>query len=1418
MTEGESDVLRAREIRVFLSSTFLDMEAERTHLVKEVFPKIRAVCAERMVGFTEIDLRWGITEEESRNGETIEICLAEIDRCRAFPPFFIGFLGERYGWIPEESDLEQFWSQRADSDYAPVIRDALERGKGVTEVEMELAAMADGAAQKLQGQVLFLLRDRSLTEVLQTQAAGGAFDATDKRFFDAAGGKLDALKDRIRCTPYLAIDGYHSIEEFGEAVEAYLLEQIAQFFPEDEAPTPLEQSGLAHLSFRHHRLRNYVPRDDVKAALVGAMSQRIVQPALGPVVLCGPSGQGKSAVLADLSRQLDSGEKCDVHWRVIDHYVGADGSLTLDAWLERVMQMLHPELRDAVGDEIPTDPKKRRETLSDWLTRAAQRTEQKIGRPVRFALIVDALDQLLDEGKDLQLLSPSVIGPSAVVVASAVDQSAAATTSAARGLETVLLSALTENEARAIAGDLLASYRKTLPENLINGLVRAPQAKNPLFLKLALEELRLDARHETLNSTLDKILSCADPAQLFVTCFLCDTEYQRDAQPDLSLQFFALQAAAYQGLSELELAELLALPGDPVAEDTGKPRTPQVVMSKLAGVFWPFMLTKEGRHAPMHRVLGQAALQAVGEEATRERLYKHFRPGYGDKKRPMVPRAAAEALFQLERLQFQRPSLDGYPLSGDVEDIYLPARLIETHQTVVNAVLEMLGRHEVGLIAQEDWVRQLSTAKDSADYLEVIIIRNFATFLHERGFLHAASHLRRWLTEVLEGLLGAKHKETLTAKHNLALTCLLQNDLETAGSIIETVVRARRELLGPEARETLNSMSTLAGVRIAQNRLAEARETEEQVLELYKRWHGLDDTGTLTAMNNLALTLNRYGNAQNALALQKEVLQRRQSVLGNEHRSTFRAMMNLAVTLSQLDRHEEARPLAEHALGGLQRMLGEEHPETLRSLQNLGNMFRREGNLPRALDIHKAVYVGLTLALGGEHPDTIKAKADEALVLAELGQTEPARKSQELVLEDMRNALGENHYRTLRAMSALAMTLLECDEDDDALKLQEEALRRKEAILSADHPDTLISRHDLAMMHLKKGDMPRALSLQKQAVEAMKVVFGTDDPQTLAAQRGLAEILYQSNDLASAQRLQEELLDVILNKYGPADASTIAAKHSLVMTLHKKGDFPRSRALIESLLSEISQSGRADNVDHLEVLESIGFILEQQDDKNRAVEVWKENLGIAKRLLGPEDSYTVNSMLHVSQKLLEEMDIVGALKIHEELLEEQRNFVGGDHPSTQKTLAMLVETLKDIYSVVQNLREKGLHIPATTIQEALLETCIRVLGFDNRLTLQMMRNLAIFHFESGDLPSSSFVMEQYVEKTVLALGSSDPLSWKAMHDFAVILFKQDKLPKAQEVLETLLRVQLHEIGEDHSETRRTIEFLQQVYEALETGQ
>jgi tetratricopeptide (TPR) repeat protein len=85
-----------KSIRIFVSSTFIDMGQERDVLVQRTFGRLRRITEAAGTTLQEIDFRWGVTTEEKDSGEVLDICLGEIDACR---PFFIAVLGERYGWI-----------------------------------------------------------------------------------------------------------------------------------------------------------------------------------------------------------------------------------------------------------------------------------------------------------------------------------------------------------------------------------------------------------------------------------------------------------------------------------------------------------------------------------------------------------------------------------------------------------------------------------------------------------------------------------------------------------------------------------------------------------------------------------------------------------------------------------------------------------------------------------------------------------------------------------------------------------------------------------------------------------------------------------------------------------------------------------------------------------------------------------------------------------------------------------------------------------------------------------------------------------------------------------------------------------------------------------------------------------------------
>src|SRR5512137_765551 len=82
-----------KTVRVFISSTFRDMQAERDHLVRFVFPRLRQELLQRRIHLVDVDLRWGVTSEQ----DALSVCREVVDECR---PRFLCMLGGRYGWVP----------------------------------------------------------------------------------------------------------------------------------------------------------------------------------------------------------------------------------------------------------------------------------------------------------------------------------------------------------------------------------------------------------------------------------------------------------------------------------------------------------------------------------------------------------------------------------------------------------------------------------------------------------------------------------------------------------------------------------------------------------------------------------------------------------------------------------------------------------------------------------------------------------------------------------------------------------------------------------------------------------------------------------------------------------------------------------------------------------------------------------------------------------------------------------------------------------------------------------------------------------------------------------------------------------------------------------------------------------------------
>lgn len=1237
--------IKTREIRVFLSSTFKDMEAERNHLIKTVFPSVRAACHARRVGFTEIDLRWGVTEDESKNGATVEICLAEIDRCRDFPPFFIGFLGERYGWIPREDELAAYWAKHSNSPYAKPIRNAVKRGISVTELEMELGVLGEGAAEKLQGHALFLLRDRTLTDRLSKEGTRKVTNPVDPHYFDPVGNRLEKLKNRIRQTPFLGefdtSEGYQTIEQFGKAIEDYLLVQLDRYFPEDAVPTPLERMQAAHAAFRFHRLQNFLPRPDVRKAVLKAMAKRIGKPYLGPILLAGPSGQGKSALLADLARHVET-EAGQIHWRVIDHYVGSDEHNSLDGWLKRLLDTLHPEIGDLTGP-VPESPKDRKEALATWLTMAARRAEQKGKdiRPVRFALVLDALDQLSDGGSDLALLTPANLGPDGILVVSAADGTSAR--ESADAFECVEVPPLTETLKAKLIQDTLKRYRKKLPTELATKLTRAPQAGSPLYLGLALEELRVDARHESISQLIDEILDSPDAAHLFLHRFLLDGDYGRPELPTLAAAFMALLSASRNGLSEIELADLLALPTDPKAADTNKPRLPQVHLSKLLTAFQPFLLNKRWNRAPMHRIFGEVAMGYYGTIPVREHLYAHFRKGYGKDWDDIETPKAAEALYQITRLATTENDNQGSArkrLAKDLGQLWVPTVLHDTEAGVTLDALSTLDDSENSALAGR-WGNVIDQLDEISADLRSGAICNFADWMCE---------------EALDGYKMPKH--------------------------ILLLLMSKQRLLKLDRHESLaRTLNSLGGACFHLNQYDEARYYISEALDIRRLCNGNDHEHSLQSLNDLGVILGHLGEEEESKKIFEAVYKARRKILGPTHPKTAESLANYGAALFDIS-PESALPFQMEALTIRESALGPSHPDTINSLTTLGATLDMVGDKVGAKDMFEKAVKAAASRYGNDHLHTAECLGYLSVFLFHNGQANEAKQVVERCIAVHKTQLGDHTSKLAHDYSTLAICLNLLGDHPGAMRQAEKSVEIYER-----HPElardgylesleSLVEYQNewsnsregsdaeeglvIARLHYERalaafeshsepvsvelgrilfslgsileqqGDLDEAEAMLRRELNICIALSGEDSEGVLASIDNLADLLDAKDDIDGLIGMRRKQLAILERQVHRDDELIAQTKQKFAVSLRNSGRIEEAEPLQREAMDTFVQLHGDESLEAASAYSAMGMLLKLKGDVVGADPHLRKALAIRERNLGSEDEKTrlIRQRLH----------------------------------------------------------------------------------------------------------------------------------------------------------------------------------------------
>jgi len=580
-----------RTVGVFISSTFRDMQAERDHLVRFVFPRLREELLKRRIHLVDVDLRWGVTSEQ----DALEVCREIIDECR---PRFICILGGRYGWVPPG------------------------REHSITADEVSYGVLARLDVKEYR---YFYFRKEEATNSIPEEAArAGGYIETDP----ASARKLADLKEAIahaRFQPFIYPAQWEAgtqrlvgLEGFGNRVHDDLLASIDDEYGVEppEALDEFAEEDAAMEAFVEERVQRYVigSRQSVFDELT-RFAQADGEP--NTVALTGPSGCGKSALLGRFSQDYAREHPGDL---VITHFVGASAGSTD---LRRALRRLCHALAQAAGDEreIPQDVKELVSRFEELLGQAAPRQ--------RVTLILDALNQLdaTDNAHTMHWL-PRSLPPSVRVIVSSLEHPAL------EGLRRrgpaareIALQPLSDADSRRIIEAVLKRYHKRMSEVQIAALLDKRESGNPLYLLAALEELRTLGTYEEITNRIRELPGEAQPLFLWIIRRLEADPGFRDAEgrpvgPEVVRQFASCLGVSRHGLSQMELAELIA-PGDGQTD-------PQGNVAALIRLLRPYLMLRgellDFYHAQLREAVQARYLQRDrGRLAVHHQLARYFR-------------------------------------------------------------------------------------------------------------------------------------------------------------------------------------------------------------------------------------------------------------------------------------------------------------------------------------------------------------------------------------------------------------------------------------------------------------------------------------------------------------------------------------------------------------------------------------------------------------------------------------------------------------------------------------------------------------------------------------------------------------------------------------------------------------------------
>ena len=1094
-----------RQIRVFISSTFRDMQAERDYLVKFTFPILRRMCEERGVTWSEVDLRWGITEEQAREGQVLPICLDEIHNCR---PYFIGLLGERYGWVPDEVDENLIKQQ-------PWLAEHLERS--VTELEI-LHGVLNHPDQEQQA--FFYFRDPNsipvrsekefLEEATPEEIERFGMEVAEKRAQDRR-EKLLSMKQRIRQSACPVREGFMTPQELGDWVLHDLTDVIERLYPKGEEPSAHEREQLQQNAYAREKSRLYIGGESYFQELEQAVKDG------RSLAIIGRPGSGKTALLAKwvLGSTTENSRQC-----IISHFCGSSSRSNL---LAGMLRYILQELKDqcAIEEGIPEDDTLLRRTLQRWLEKASE--ERKV------VLVVDGIDLLENKygAWELDWLPKEL--PQNCLVLLSTHNTEIVRVAEERDFSLLTIEYLSKAEREQFIEKYLAQYSKRLDPQQVMYIVEDEKLSNPFALRIFLSELRQFGIHEQLNGIITQFTWVNSISEMIdLVLGRCEDDFDTEAHPHLVMRAMQCILATRDGISEAELLTILGENGSPL---------PQRFWAPLHLALQEFLIERDG-------------LLTFSHDFIREKMKERYLAT------PFAQRIAHFTIAELFKEQDYISSRKVRELPWQLLQVEQWEGLVKllTEKRFFQAVWESDNKDLLmywAAIEQHSDLNRVEAYKillEQASDSDIWLLNWLAIFYENAGYLQEAMQLFERIENIcrktgnlksLQITLGNQaviyhtwgrpekalvlHKEEERICRDTLNFHSLQMSLGNQAAIFHEMGKLQKALELHEEEEKIcklmldqkglaDSYGNKAGILKDLGRLEEAMKLYKEQETICRSMDDLE--GLKASLNNQAIILEGRGNLNEAQNLLTRTEEYNRSMGDKE--SLQISLFNQANILQRKGDHEQALKLYKQ-----QQQICEElgNKEGLqKSFNGQGVILQSLGRLQEALQLHKKAEV-LSRETGNQK-DLEVSLGNLALIqesLGDLPESMRLHQEEEKICRQLNNAEGLQ-----RSLGNQAVILRSWGRLDEAMQLMQEQEQICRQLGNREGLSVAVGNQGLILQD--KGKLKEAMVLYKEKEEICRQI---NNPYGLANSLGNQAtilILYAKRDEAMQLLKEQEQL------------------------------------------------------------------------------------------------------------------------------------------------------------------------------------------------------------------------------------------------------------------------------------------------------